>query len=81
VVRAPQALAKYIATKGSITINGVSLTVNHVAGSEFDVNLIPHTLDVTTLNELKTGTKVNLEIDLIARYVERMMQGEKEESK
>lgn len=81
VVRAPHVLAKYIATKGSITINGVSLTVNHVAGSEFDVNLIPHTLDVTTLNELKTGTKVNLEIDLIARYVERMMQGEKEESK
>jgi len=81
VVRAPHALAKYIATKGSITINGVSLTVNHVAGSEFDVNLIPHTLDVTTLNELTAGTKVNLEIDLIARYVERMMQGEKEESK
>jgi len=81
VVRAPHALAKYIATKGSITINGVSLTVNHVAGSEFDVNLIPHTLDATTLNELKAGTKVNLEIDLIARYVERMMQGEKEESK
>ncbi len=81
VVRAPQALAKYIATKGSIAINGVSLTVNHVAGSEFDVNLIPHTLDMTTLNELKAGTKVNLEIDLIARYVERMMQAEKEQSK
>ena len=80
-VRAPQKLAKYIATKGSITINGVSLTVNHVAGSEFDVNLIPHTLEATTLNELKAGSKVNLEIDLIARYVERMMQGEKEESK
>ena len=78
VVRAPQKLAKYIATKGSITINGVSLTVNHVAGSEFDVNLIPHTLEVTTLNELKAGSKVNLEIDLIARYVERMMQSEKE---
>lgn len=77
VVRAPQSLAKYIATKGSVTINGVSLTVNHVAGSEFDVNLIPHTLDVTTLNELKTGSKVNLEIDLIARYVERMMTAEK----
>lgn len=73
VVRAPQALAKYIATKGSITINGVSLTVNHVAGAEFDVNLIPHTLDATTLNELSAGAKVNLEIDLIARYVERMM--------
>jgi len=72
VVRAPHALAKYIATKGSITINGVSLTVNHVAGAEFDVNLIPHTLDQTTLNELKSGARVNLEIDLIARYVERM---------
>ncbi|OGS90624.1 MAG: riboflavin synthase subunit alpha [Gallionellales bacterium GWA2_60_18] len=81
VVRAPQALAKYIAVKGSITINGVSLTVNRVAGSEFEVNLIPHTLDVTTLNELKTGTQVNLEIDLIARYVERMMQAEKEQTK
>ncbi len=77
VVRAPHALAKFIAMKGSITINGVSLTVNHVAGSEFDVNLIPHTLEVTTLNELKTGAKVNLEIDLIARYVERMMTADK----
>lgn len=78
VVRAPQALAKYIAVKGSITINGVSLTVNRVAGSEFEVNLIPHTLAVTTLNQLCAGAKVNLEIDLIARYVERMMQAEKE---
>ncbi len=77
VVRAPHALAKFIAVKGSITINGVSLTVNQVAGSEFDVNLIPHTLDVTTLNELKAGSKVNLEIDLIARYVERMMTADK----
>lgn len=77
VVRAPSILAKYIATKGSITINGVSLTVNHVAGDEFEVNLIPHTLDVTTLNELKVGTKVNLEIDLIARYVERMLASER----
>jgi riboflavin synthase len=73
VVRAPQRLAKYIAVKGSITINGVSLTVNHVAGSEFEVNLIPHTLSVTTLSELSAGAKVNLEIDLIARYVERML--------
>ena len=78
VVRAPHELAKYIATKGSITINGVSLTVNHVAGSEFDVNLIPHTLAVTTLNELRAGAKVNLEIDLIARYVERMLTAEKD---
>ncbi|MDP4028734.1 MAG: riboflavin synthase [Gallionella sp.] len=76
VVRAPHALAKYIANKGSITINGVSLTVNHVAGSEFDVNLIPHTLEVTTLNELQAGVKINLEIDLIARYVERMLTAE-----
>lgn len=76
VVRAPHALAKYIAVKGSITINGVSLTVNRVAGDEFEVNLIPHTLEVTTLSELKAGAKVNLEIDLIARYVERMMAAE-----
>ena len=79
-VRAPQQLAKYIAVKGSITINGVSLTVNQVAGSEFEVNLIPHTLEVTTLDELKAGDKVNLEIDLIARYVERMLQAEKEQT-
>ena len=78
IVRAPKALAKYIAMKGSITIDGVSLTVNHVAGAEFEVNLIPHTLAVTTLNQLSAGSKVNLEIDLIARYVERMMQAEKE---
>ena len=76
VVRAPHTLAKYIAMKGSITINGVSLTVNLVSGNEFEVNLIPHTLDVTTLNELSTGAQVNLEIALIARYVERMMQAE-----
>ncbi len=76
VVCAPHELAKYIAIKGSITINGVSLTVNHVAGAEFEVNLIPHTLEVTTLNELKAGAKVNLEIDLIARYVERMLTAE-----
>jgi riboflavin synthase len=77
VVRAPQGLTKYIAVKGSITINGVSLTVNHVAGPEFEVNLIPHTLAVTTLSELRAGAKVNLEIDLIARYVERMLWAEK----
>lgn len=72
-VRAPQALAKYIAVKGSITINGVSLTINEVDDAVFSVNLIPHTLAVTTLNELQAGAKVNLEIDLIARYVERML--------
>jgi len=75
-VRAPQALAKYIAIKGSITINGVSLTVNRVSGAEFSVNLIPHTLAMTNLKNLRAGSRVNLEIDLIARYVERMMQAQ-----
>lgn len=78
VVRAPQGLAKYIAVKGSITVNGVSLTVNEVEGAVFSINLIPHTLKMTMLNELKAGARVNLEIDLIARYVERMMNAEKE---
>jgi riboflavin synthase len=76
VVEAPKNLAKYLAFKGSIVINGVSLTVNSVvdtqAGCEFSVNLIPHTVQVTTLKHLYVGAKVNLEVDLIARYVERM---------
>src|SRR5450759_4312197 len=72
-VRAPQALAKYIASKGSITINGISLTINQVSGSEFSVNLIPHTLVMTNLKNLRAGSRVNLEVDLIARYVDRMM--------
>ncbi|MES1981685.1 MAG: riboflavin synthase [Pseudomonadota bacterium] len=72
-VKAPQALARYIAAKGSITINGVSLTVNEVAGVVFNVNLIPHTLLMTTLNRLHAGAEVNLEIDLIARYVDRLL--------
>ncbi|HEU0189329.1 MAG TPA: riboflavin synthase [Gallionella sp.] len=76
VVRAPQTLAKYIAIKGSITINGVSLTINQVSGNEFSVNLIPHTLTMTNLKYLRAGSRVNLEIDLIARYVERMMQAQ-----
>jgi len=74
VVRAPQALAKYIAIKGSVTVNGVSLTINQVQGSEFSINLIPHTLAMTNLKFLAAGSRVNLEIDLIARYVERMLQ-------
>jgi riboflavin synthase len=82
VIRAPQALAKYIAIKGSITINGVSLTINQVADiksgdSEFSVNLIPHTLAMTNLKNLSAGSLVNLEVDLIARYVERMLAAEK----
>lgn len=72
-IRAPQPLAKYIARKGSITIDGVSLTTNSVDGATFSINLIPHTLGATTLNRLRPGSRVNLEIDLIARYVERML--------
>lgn len=71
--RMPEALAKYVASKGSICVDGVSLTVNRVRGDEFEVNLIPHTLEVTTLSRLQAGAKVNLEVDLIARYVERML--------
>jgi len=67
--RAPKAVAKYVAPKGSICIDGVSLTVNRVKGAEFEVNLIPHTLKVTTLSRLNPGTEVNLEADLVARYV------------
>ena len=76
-VHAPHALAKYIAAKGSITINGVSLTVNKVEGTVFEVNLIPHTLLETTLKGLHLDSRVNLEIDLIARYLERMMTVDK----
>jgi len=68
-VRAPDELARYIARKGSICIDGVSLTVNRVQGSLFEVYLIPHTLEVTTLGRLRAGARVNLEVDLIARYV------------
>ena len=71
-VKAPAALAKYIARKGSITLNGVSLTVNEMKGTEFTVNLIPHTLAKTNLGELRAGGKVNLEVDLMARYAERL---------
>ncbi len=72
-IRAPDALARYIARKGSIAIQGVSLTVNNVDGPEFEINLIPHTVSVTTLKLLKPGSRVNLEVDMIARYVERML--------
>ncbi len=73
--RAPPALSRYVAGKGSICIDGVSLTVNAVEGDEFEVNLIPHTLEVTTLGALRPGSRVNLEADLVARYVERMLRG------
>ena len=79
-IQAPQELAKYMAYKGSITVNGISLTVNQVvdlpdhSGCEISINLIPHTVQNTALGQLAAGSKVNLEIDLIARYVERMLQ-------
>ena len=69
----PAALMRFVASKGSICVNGVSLTVNNVAGRCFDVNIIPHTLKVTTLGELKVDDGVNIEIDVIARYLERLM--------
>lgn len=72
-VGVPKALARYVARKGSICIDGVSLTVNRVKGSTFEVNLIPHTLKITTLGRLARGSKVNLEVDLVARYLERML--------
>lgn len=72
-IRAPADLERYIARKGSVTVQGVSLTVNAVDGPLFDINLIPHTLDVTTLKRLQPGSRVNLEIDMLARYVERML--------
>lgn len=71
-IEAPAALARYIAPKGSIAVDGVSLTVNEVAGARFAVNLIPHTLIVTTLKRLAPGAAVNLEIDIVARYVARL---------
>ncbi|HEY0876818.1 MAG TPA: riboflavin synthase [Zeimonas sp.] len=77
VVRADRALGRYFAYKGSVTVDGVSLTVNRVAdgemGVEFEINLVPHTIAVTTLRSLHAGQRVNLEVDLIARYVERML--------
>lgn len=74
--KVPDSIAKYIAEKGSICINGVSLTVNEVDGAFFTVNIVPHTLQETTLGELVAGKEVNLEVDLLARYMERLIKGE-----
>lgn len=76
-VRVPDALAKYIAVKGSVCIDGVSLTVNNVDGALFEVNIIPHTAAVTTIGEYKAGRRVNIEVDLLARYLERLLLGDK----
>ena len=73
VIRAPGELAMYIVTKGSITVNGVSLTVNRIDGDVFSLNLIPHTLQNTSLHGLKAGHRVNLEVDMMARYAERIL--------
>ncbi|MBI3041965.1 MAG: riboflavin synthase [Betaproteobacteria bacterium] len=73
-VRTPAALARYVARKGSIAVNGVSLTVNAVKGAEFTVNLIPHTLGATNLGALRAGDRVNIEVDLLARYAERLAE-------
>jgi len=73
-VRAPRALTRYIARKGSIAVNGVSLTVNAVKSAEFEVNLIPHTLAATALKDLRAGSRVNLEVDMLARYAERLLR-------
>jgi riboflavin synthase len=76
VIRAPDELAKYIAHKGSITIDGTSLTVNQVNGAEFDLNIVPHTIQETIIGGYQAGTKVNLEVDIIARYLERLVLGD-----
>jgi riboflavin synthase len=75
-VRVPAELTRYLARKGSVTINGVSLTVNRVEGDRFEVNLIPHTLEVTNLRSLALGVRVNLEVDLLARYIERLLEAQ-----
>lgn len=72
-IEAPGEIARYIAKKGSIAIDGVSLTVNRVDGARFEINVIPHTRAGTTLGRLKAGERVNLEVDMLARYVERML--------
>lgn len=76
-IKAPDDLAKYLAEKGSITVDGVSLTVNEVDGAKFMLTLIPHTLQETIIGTYKVGSKINLEVDLVARYLERLMLGEK----
>ena len=76
-IRVPDGLAKYVAVKGSICVDGVSLTVNEVTGAEFAVNIIPHTASATTLDEYLPGRRVNIEVDIIARYLQRLLLGER----
>lgn len=76
-IRVPDVLAKYIAVKGSICVDGVSLTVNAVDGARFEMNIIPHTAKLTTIGEYEVGRRVNIEVDVIARYLERLLLGER----
>ena len=76
-VKAPDELAKYIAHKGSITVDGTSLTVNAVSGAEFELNIVPHTAQETIMSAYEVGRTVNLEVDLVARYLERLLLGDK----
>jgi riboflavin synthase len=76
-IRAPRELAKYIAHKGSITVDGTSLTVNSVNGAEFELTIVPHTLAETIMLDYRPGRQVNLEVDLLARYLERLLLGDK----
>lgn len=76
-IQAPKNLAMYIAHKGSITIDGTSLTVNEVNGNEFALNIVPHTLTHTIMGDYQAGSKINLEVDVIARYLERLLMGDK----
>jgi len=76
-IKAPTELARYIAHKGSISVDGTSLTVNAVSGDEFELNIVPHTLEHTVFGAYQPGTKVNLEVDVIARYLERLLLGDK----
>ncbi|MBU1664690.1 MAG: riboflavin synthase [Gammaproteobacteria bacterium] len=80
-IRAPGSMARYLAPKGSIAVNGVSLTVNKVRGTDFSINLIPHTLEQTMLKSLRAGSKVNLEADMLARYADRLMNYVHEQDK
>mgnify|MGYP006266283063 FL=1 len=74
-IEAPTALSKYIAEKGSICLDGISLTVNDIHDSNFGINIVPHTLEATTLSELGVGNEINIEVDLLARYIERLLMG------
>jgi len=76
-IEAPAELAKYIAQKGSICVDGISLTVNAVSGAVFELNIVPHTLEKTTMGRYQAGERVNLEVDLLARYMERLILGDK----